>query len=219
MSKTNVFLFKQSPKLYKTQVEFVYDSKNYYITIYESSKLETLFEKILLETSLEKSDLKFINNDTTIIPEIYYALFPVKLLITGTLQKIILKNEEYQVQVTRDISNRAENDLKTTFIEINEQDECRLEMSKVWKSSATNSTSEEKVHVVSVFGSTHSGKSRIIQELLLDKKYFENNGALPFVGSEDELSSTTSDIHIYERNTKENEIRKIIFLDVEGMGI
>jgi hypothetical protein len=220
MSETKIVLFKIQIKLNKTVVEFEYINKKIQVIAYDSSKLETLVEKILKEIKVEKKEIKFVNNDTSIIPELYYPLFPVKLLINGgTLKKIIIKNEEYSVQIIRENNNKSENEEKTTFIMIDEQDDCRLHINKGFKnnSSLQSSNSEEKIHVVSVFGSTHSGKSRIIYELLSSNNFENTNSILPFVGLEEELSSTTNDIHIYERNTvNENEIKKIFFLDVEG---
>lgn len=231
----NIITFKHQTHLFRHTATFFYDNTFHTIKFYESTKVSEYIDKV--NEKIQTRNVKFRNTDSTFVPENFFAHIPMMALIgDSNLKNVFIDGIEYSIHKIVEKHSRKE-DNASRFIVLDEQNRLSLSNSFTNIMRKYNLPSNEKCHVISFFGSTHAGKSRLIYECLDDEKLFEfvtfcdkflmqiysdKNLTFPLIGEETNPTSTTSDIHFYERKTRreiyeKHKIDKIKFLDVEGM--
>lgn len=182
ISSGTPILFKRQNNFNNTLVLFHYDSKEVEITIYRTTKISQFMDKICSEIKgFTKDDIKIRKKNDKLLDEDEYDnnILSVREDTFETYCKyksIILKNLEYEIKEMEKDGTGNDNSRQTKFIRLDERNPyCKLQIvPSVFKKLKQNSIKGRKGHVVSVFGSTHAGKSRIIYELLKNSKTFEN---------------------------------------------
>lgn len=147
-------------------------------------------------------------------------MFPLVLvLLTEEITSLSILQETYSVVWSN--SRQIDGINESKFLEFDEFDPFPIQKPLVWH---RDEQIPKKVHVVSVFGEIHSGKSRILYEFMRDSNIFsQKKKNMSLIEHEGNPEGTTRDVLCYDVDTTSNvrekyDVQAVKCLDVEGTG-